>query len=237
MGRAHEVRAKSMAQTAAARSALFMRASKEIYMAAKSGVPDPNSNLALRSVIDKYKGQNVTKDVIERAIKKAAGGEEENYISGRYEGYGPGNVSIIVDSLTSNVRRAFDSIRNVFNKKGGHLGSQGSVSFNFKEVGLIEFVGSNIDEVEEALILADIDLDEVKLDDDLIVVTVEKTALMQAKKCLMEIGIQEFSTCEITMLPLDTVTLEGEDKEKFEELLAMLDELEDVQEVYHNAKL
>ena len=119
MGRAHEVRAKKMAATSAAKSALYMRASKEIYMAAKSGEPDPNSNLALRAVLEKYKGQGVTKDVIERAINKAKGGEVTAYEAGRYEGYGPGNVAIIVDTLTDNVRRAYDSVRMCFNKKGG----------------------------------------------------------------------------------------------------------------------
>ena len=117
MGRAHEVRAKKMAATSAAKSALYMRASKEIYMAAKSGEPDPNSNLALRAVLEKYKGQGVTKDVIERAINKAKGGEKVAYESGRYEGYGPSNVAIIVDTLTDNVRRAYDSVRMCFNKK------------------------------------------------------------------------------------------------------------------------
>ena len=100
MGRAHEVRAKKMAATSAAKSALYMRASKEIYMAAKSGEPDPNSNLALRAVLEKYKGQGVTKEVIERAINKAKGGEVTAYEAGRYEGFGPGSSAIIVDTLT-----------------------------------------------------------------------------------------------------------------------------------------
>ena len=106
MGRHFEVRAKAMAQTAAKKTALYTRASKEVYMAAKSGVPNPDSNLALRSAIDKWKGQSVPKDVIERAIKKAIGGDTENYIEGRYEAFGPGGSYIIVDSLTDNVNRA-----------------------------------------------------------------------------------------------------------------------------------
>ena len=234
MGRAHEVRAKKMAATSAAKSALYMRASKEIYMAAKSGEPDPNANLALRAVIDKYKGQGVTKEVMERAIAKAKGGEVTAYEAGRYEGFGPGNVSIIVDTLTDNVRRAYDSVRTCFNKRGGHLGTPGSVSFNFTEVGYITFVGDDVDGVTEALVLGDVLVEDVAQDEDLIVVKVEKTDLMKAKTCLNEAGYNEFEQCEITMLPNDEITLTGEDAEKFQSLLDMLDEVEDVQNVYHN---
>ena len=234
MGRAHEVRAKKMAATSAAKSALYMRASKEIYMAAKSGEPDPNANLALRAVIDKYKGQGVTKEVMERAIAKAKGGEVTAYEAGRYEGFGPGNVSIIVDTLTDNVRRAYDSVRTCFNKRGGHLGTPGSVSFNFTEVGYITFVGDDVDGVTEALVLGDVLVEDVAQDEDLIVVKVEKTDLMKAKNCLNEAGYNEFEQCEITMLPNDEITLTGEDAEKFQSLLDMLDEVEDVQNVYHN---
>ena len=130
MGRAHEVRAKAMAATAAKRSALFMRASKEIYMAAKSGEPDPAMNLALRSAIEKWRGQNVTKDVIDRAIQKAKGGSAEAYTAGRYEAFGPGGSLFIVDTLTDNTNRALTEVRTAITKKGGHLGS---VIFNFSE--------------------------------------------------------------------------------------------------------
>ena len=151
MGRAHEVRAKAMAATAAARSALFMRASKEIYMAAKSGVPDPDSNLALRSAIEKWKSQHVTKEVIERAIQKAKGGSAESYEQGRYEAFGPGGSLFIVDTLTDNTNRALTSVRTAITKKGGHMGS---VKFNFTETGIFAFKGTNRDEIEETLILS-----------------------------------------------------------------------------------
>ena len=236
MGRAHEVRAKKMAATSAAKSALYMRASKEIYIAAKSGVPDPNGNLALRSVLEKYKGQNIPRDVIDRAIKKAAGGDTENYEAGRYEGFGPGSTWLIVDTLSNNVRRAFDEVRNCFNKRGGHLGTPGSVSFNFTEAGIIVFEGNNRDEVEETLILSDVDVNEVTLDEGLIEVNVSPTAFQQAKDCLNDMGITEFETCEITMIPNEYVTVTGEDAIKMRGLLDMLDEAEDVQAVYHNAQ-
>ena len=235
MGRAHEVRAKAMAATAAARSALFMRASKEIYMAAKSGVPDPDSNLALRSAIEKWKSQHVTKDVIERAIQKAKGGSAESYEEGRYEAFGPGGSLFIIDTLTDNSNRALVEVRTTITKKGGHLGS---TIFNFTQVGLLAFNGSNRDEVEETLILSDVDVQEVTEEDGIIEVIVAPEAFAQAREVLNGMGVTEFETAEITFLPNDPVELtDPEDKRKFEELCDMLDELQDVQNVYHNVKL
>ena len=236
MGRAHEVRAKAMAATAAARSALFMRASKEIYMAAKSGVPDPDSNLALRSAIEKWKGQHVTKDVIERAIQKAKGGSAESYEQGRYEAFGPGGSLFIIDTLTDNTNRALVEVRTTITKKGGHMGS---TIFNFTETGVFDFKGENRDEVEETLILSDVDVREVTLEDGEIEVLVEPSAFAQAREVLTkDLGVKEFDTAEIAFLANDPVEItDPEDLRKFNELCDMLDELQDVQNVYHNVKL
>ena len=232
MGRAHEVRAKAMAATAAKRSALFNRASKEIYMAAKSGEPDPSMNLALRSAIEKWRSQNVTKDVIDRAIQKAKGGSAESYTQGRYEAFGPGGSLLIVDSLTDNSNRALVEIRTAITKKGGHLGS---TIFNFTETGVFDFNGTNRDEVEETLILSDVDVREVTLEDGVISVLVEPHAFAQARDVLSGMGITEFITSEISFLPNDPIELtDPEDQRKFTELMDMLDELEDVQNVYTN---
>ena len=234
MGRAHEVRAKAMAATAAKRSALFNRASKEIYMAAKSGEPDPSMNLALRSAIEKWRSQNVTREVIDRAIQKAKGGSAESYTQGRYEAFGPGGSLLIVDSLTDNSNRALVEIRSAITKKGGHLGS---TVFNFTETGVFDFNGTNRDEVEETLILSDVDVREVTLEDGVISVLVEPHAFAQARDVLAGMGISEFITSEITFLPNDPIELtDPEDKRKFTELLDMLDDVEDVQNVYHNVK-
>ena len=235
MGRAHEVRAKAMAATAAARSALFMRASKEIYMAASRGVPDPDSNLALRSAIEKWKSQHVTKDVIERAIQKAKGGSAESYEEGRYEAFGPGGSLFIIDTLTDNTNRALVEVRTSVTKKGGHLGS---VIFNFYQAGLFAFKGNNRDEVEEALILGDVDVQEVTEEEGEIEVVTAPEAFAKAREVLGELGITEFDTAEVTFLPNEYVEItDPEDKRKFEELCDMLDELQDVQNVYHNVKL
>ena len=234
MGRAHEVRAKAMAATAAARSALFMRASKEIYMAAKSGVPDPDSNLALRSAIEKWKAQHVTKDVIERAIQKAKGGNAESYEEGRYEAFGPGGSLFIIDTLTDNTNRALVEVRTTISKKGGHLGS---VAFNFYQAGLFAFKGENRDEVEETLILSDVDVQEVTYEDGEIEVVTAPEAFAQAREVLNEMGITEFDTAEVTYLPNEYVEItDPEERRKFDELCDMLDELQDVQNVYHNVK-
>ena len=235
MGRHFEVRAAAMAASAAKKSAMYMRASKEIYMAAKSGVPDPDSNLALRSAIEKYR-KSCPKDVIERAIKKAQGGEATSYIAGRYEAFGPGGSYLIVDTLTDNVNRALVNVRTAITRKGGHLGS---VIYNFTQAGVLDFKGDEAlrDKVEETLILGDVDVREITYDDGYIEVIVDPSSFTKAKEELNGIGINDFETAEVTFLPNEKITLEGEDKEKFQNLLDALDEVEDVQEVYHNVEL
>ena len=235
MGRHFEVRAAAMAASAAKKSAMYMRASKEIYMAAKSGVPDPDSNLALRSAIEKYR-KSCPKDVIERAIKKAQGGEATSYIAGRYEAFGPGGSYLIVDTLTDNVNRALVNVRTAITRKGGHLGS---VIYNFSQAGVLDFKGDEAlrDKVEETLILGDVDVKEITYAGGYIEVIVDPSSFTKAKEELNGIGINDFETAEVTFLPNEKITLEGEDKEKFQHLLDALDEVEDVQEVYHNVEL
>ena len=234
MGRAYQVRASSMAATAAKRSALFMRASREIYMAAKSGTPDPESNLPLRSAIDKYRALNVTRDVIDRAIKKATGGEVEAYNAGRYEAFGPGGCYLIVDTLTDNINRAISEVRSSITKRNGKMGS---VLFNFTEYGQLVFLGQQQAVVEEQLILGDVDVKHIHVNGDQLEVLVAPTSFAQAKKILESMGVQSFIASEITLIPNDTVTLEGENLQLFKQLLDVLDELQDVQNVYHNVEL
>ncbi len=232
MGRHFEVRAAAMAATAKAKSAIYMRASKEIYAAAKSGEPDPNSNLALRSAIEKYR-KTCPKDVIERAIEKAKGGDTVSYIPGRYEFFGPGNSYVIIDTLTDNVNRAFVGVRTIVTRKGGKLGT---VNYNFQYLGIIDFKGENRDEVEESLILNDVDVQSVDLEDGEIEVRVTPSDLDKAKKVLNDMGITDFDTCESTMVPNEWISLEGDDLTHFKNMLADLDESEDVQAVYHNVE-
>lgn len=230
MGRHFEVRAASMAASAKAKSAIYMRASKEIYAAAKSGEPDPNSNLALRSAIEKYRKQ-CPKDVIERAIEKAKGGSAEAYEAGRYEFFGPGNSYVIVDTLTDNTNRALVSVRTILTRKGGKMGT---VNYNFEWKGVLDFKGENVTEVEEALILGDVDVSSVTLEDGEIEALVAPGDLHKAQDVLKDLGITDFDTAEATFVANEYITLEGDDLERFKKMLDELDECEDVQAVYHN---
>ncbi len=234
MGRHFEVRAASMAATAKKKSALYMRASKEIYMAAKRGVPDPNSNLALRSAIDKYR-KTCPKDVIDRAIKKAQGGDATSYIEGRYEALGPAGTLLIVDTLSDNSNRALVNVRTIITKKGGQLGS---VSYNFEHVGVLAFKYSGSEEaLEENLILNDVDVREINNEDGEVEILVAPNDFEKAKEALKSLDVTDFEVAEVTMMANDKITLEGEELKKFQELLDQLDDCEDVQNVYHNVEL
>ena len=238
MGRHFEVRAKSMQATAAKKSALNMRASKEVYMAAKSGVPDPSANLALRSVIEKWKSQGAPKEVIDRAIKKAAGGEMTTYISGRYEAFGPGGTYIVVDALTDNVNRAISEIRAAITKKDGKMTS---VIFNFTEFGNLVFkAGACLADIEETLILGDVDLQEIiDLKNGMIQCLVNPSDLGKARDLIKEnFNVEEFELAQIMLIPNETVAIaDKEEHDKLVALLDVLDELEDVQDVYHNCDI
>lgn len=233
MGRHFEVRAAAMAGTAAKKSALNLRASKEIYLAAKSG-DNPTSNLALKGAIDKYKGQGVPRDVIERAIKKAGGSEAVAYIPGRYEIKGPGNSQIVVDTLTDNVNRAIAEINTAVKRTHATLTK---VAYNFTEVGLFAFTFSDEEQLEEALVLADIDVSDLTREEDVVQLLVNPSDFAKTRVTLNELGIEEFKISEIRMIANETITLDGEEKEVFLRLVNHLEEIEDVQEVYHNVEL
>ena len=194
----------------------------------------PNSNLALRAAIDKYRKQ-CPKDVIDRAIKKAQGGEATNYIEGRYEAYGPAGTYLIIDTLSDNSNRALVNVRTIITRKGGHLGD---VSYNFEQVGVLDFKFDGTEEsLEEILVLGDVDVKEITLEDGIAEVIVDPSSFDKAKAVLQENGVSDYEFAEVTMRANDNVTLEGEDLTKFKELLDMLDDCEDVQNIYHNVDL
>lgn len=234
MGRHFEVRAAAMAATAKAKSAIYMRASKEIYAAAKKGIPDPASNLALRSAIEKYR-KSCPRDVIERAIEKAKGGDSVAYIEGRYEFFGPGGSLIIVDTMSDNGNRALTEVRTIVTRKGG---KPGSVLYNFEMKSLIDLKGDEKarDAIEEGLILGDVDVTSVTYEDGYVEITAAPTDLEKAKDALKGLGYDDFETAEVTFVPNDYVTLEGDDLEHFKKMMAELNECEDVQNVYHNVE-
>ncbi len=237
MGRAHEVRAKAMAATAAKKSKLYSIYAKEIIKAAKSN-PDPASNDVLRRVIEKAKREQVPADVINRNIDKAKKGEGENYDIVEYEAFAQGGSNLIVKCLTDNPNRTISFVKTVFNKCGAKMAGQNSVSFMYEHLGVVGIKGHSEDEVMEALINADVDANDIELEDDMVVVYTEVSELNNAKKALEDAfpGIT-FEIDEISYFANDTIKLEGEEKEKFERLLEMLDDLDDVSNVYHNVEL
>jgi YebC/PmpR family DNA-binding regulatory protein len=234
MGRHFEVRAASMAATAKQKSAIYMRASKEIYMAAKRGIPDPSANLALRSAIEKYR-KSCPRDVIDRAVKKAQGGDATNYIEGTYEAFGPCGSLLIVETLTDNSNRALVNVRTIITRKGGHLGS---VGYNFENAGLLDFEysGEKAD-LEDNLILGDVDVKEISLEDGIAEIVVNPSDFDKAKEILTGMGITDFEVAQVTKIANERISLEGEELTRFKELLSQLDECEDVQAVYHNVDL
>jgi YebC/PmpR family DNA-binding regulatory protein len=239
MGRAFEVRKVAMAKTAATKSKLYAKYGKEIYMAAKSGSPDPESNQSLKRIIEKAKKEQVTADIIKRAIDKAKGGSDENYTSVRYEGFGPGTSLIIVECLTDNVNRTISEVRNCFTKTGGKIGLTGSVAHQFNHYAVLSVPNMTEDEALEILVLNDLDLKDIESDEEMVTIYSEASDYNIIRTAFLDANPEiEFDTDEIMWLPMMETELSSEDeKEKFDRLLAMLDEIDDVQEVYHNVKL
>ena len=238
MGRAHEVRAASMAKTAAMKSKLYAKYGKEIFMAAKSGDPDPNTNLSLRKVIEKAKKENVPADVIKRAIDKAKGNNNLNYTEMRYEGMGPGNVMMVVDCMTDNTNRTYTEVRTAFNKCGGSLGNSGPAMFMFQRLGQLVFEGMTEDETLEALLMGDANPKDVVVEDDLVTVTCEPADYEGCRDAIKAANEEiEFIQSGVTFVPNTYVELDEEKKAKFERLIDMLNDLDDVDAVYHNADM
>lgn len=238
MGRAHEVRAAAMAKTAAMKTKVYSRYGKEIYIAAKSGVPDPEMNLTLRSKIKEAKANQVPADVIKRAIEKAKGGSTESYDSLRYEGIGPNGATIIVDCLTDNSNRTIASMNQCFNKSHCKLGVKGSVSFNYDNLGVLEFNYEDDEKMLDTLIEADVNVEDIELEDGLMTVYVTPSDLHKAQEAIDAlIPDCEYTVCAIKMIPQEYVKLEDEhDKELWNRLLTLLDEVDDVQEIFHNVE-
>lgn len=239
MGRAHEVRKVAMAKTAAAKSKLYAKYGKEIYMAAKAGTPDPDSNQALKRIIEKAKKEQVTADIIKRSIEKAKGGSDENYSEARYEGFGPGNSLIIVECLTENVNRTISEVRNAFTKTGGKLGISGSVVHQFNHQAVFTMPDITEDELLEILIMNDLDVSDIEVEEDAITIFGAATDYYAIHTAISDAKPEmDFITEQIMWLPIMQSDFDQqEDRDKFDRLIQMLDELDDVQDVYHNITL
>lgn len=239
MGRIFEKRKHSIFKTAAQNSKLYSKYSKQLYMAAKKGVPDPDANPVLRSFVERAKKENVPSHVIEKAIQKAAAGTGgEDFQPARYEGFGPGGALVIIDCLTDNNTRTISEIRSCFTKTGSKLAANGSVAMSFDHLAVFSFKGDNEEKVLEALFAADVAVEEVECKDDAITVFAPPTEFYKAKTALLEAFPDlELEVQEITFLPQATKTLSGEDLALFERFLGMLNDCDDVQEINHNVYL
>ena len=218
-------------------SKIYAKFGIEIYAAAKSGEPDPHANQKLRFVIERAKTYNVPKHIIDRAIEKAKGSGDETFQELRYEGFGPNGSMVIVDALTNNVNRTASDVRAAFGKNGGNMGVSGAVSYMFDNTALFGFTGEDADEILEYLMDKEIDVRDVVDEEGQIIVYGEPEDFNAIQEALKEKGITEFSVTEMQMIPQNEVTLTGDDLEKFEKMIDVLDELEDVQQVYHNVEL
>ena len=237
MGRAFEVRKHAMAKTAAAKTKLYSRYGKEIYMSAK-GNPDPEINDELKRMIEKAKKDQIPNDVINRAIEKAKGGSGENYTSVRYEGFGPSNSLFIVECLTDNVNRTISEVRNCFTKSNSKLGVSGSVSHMFNEQAVFAIKDVTEDEILEIVIENDIDVLEIEGDENGVSLYGHSTDYNKIRKALLKANPDfDLVTDEIMWIPMLEVEItKNEDQELFEKLMNMLEEVDDVQNVYHNVK-
>lgn len=221
----------------AKRGKLFTRIIREITVAARSGLPDPAANPRLRLAVDKGLNANMSKDTIDRAIKRGAGGEEGVvYDEIRYEGYGPGGVAVMVDCMTDNRNRTVAEVRHAFSKCGGNLGTSGSVAFQFTETGVISYpAGTDADKVMEVALEAGAD-DLVEYDDGSLDVLSGPDAFAAVRDALAAAGL-EAETAEVTMRAGNTVSLGLDDAKSMVKLLEMLEDLDDTQNVYSNADI
>ncbi|MGE7919670.1 YebC/PmpR family DNA-binding transcriptional regulator [Viridibacillus sp. NPDC093762] len=210
---------------------------REIYVAAKQGEPNPESNGALKVVLERAKTYSVPKHIIDRAIDKAKGGGDENFDELRYEGFGPNGSMVIVDALTNNVNRTAADVRATYGKNNGNMGVSGSVAYMFDPTAVFGIEGKEAEEVLEMLIEADVDVRDVFDEGEATIIYAEPSQFNAVQEALKAQGITEFTVAELTMLPQTEIQLTGDDLAKFEKLIDALEELDDVQQVYHNVEL
>ena len=222
----------------AKRGKMFTKIIREISVAARSGGGDPANNPRLRTALDKGLGANMSKDVLERAIKKATGElEGVNYEEIRYEGYAPGGVAVIVDCLTDNKVRTVADVRHAFGKFGGNLGTDGSVAFMFNKTGVLSFApGADEDAVTEAAIEAGADDVVVYPDNGAIDVLTSPDACEAVKAAMLAAGLEP-AQAEVTWRADNDIAVSGETAQQVVKLLDWLEDLDDVQNVYSNAEL
>ena len=238
MGRAYEVRKASIQKTGAARGKVYTTFAKEIYLAAKKGIPEIDANVNLKRLVEKAKRNQVPSDIITRAIEKAKGVGGEDYHEVIYEGFGPGASTLIIKTLTDNVNRTVGEVRAAFNKVNKSLGVTNSVSYNYDYVGVLSFKSEKSEEIFEELLNNGIEIIDFEEEDNYINITSNPRDFDKVKDVVEKIipnVVYEIE--EIGMFAKEKITLEGEDKEIFEKLYNMLDNIDDVTEIYHNVDI
>ncbi|HPY67151.1 MAG TPA: YebC/PmpR family DNA-binding transcriptional regulator [Bacteroidales bacterium] len=220
----------------AKRGKIFTKIIKEIIIAAKEGGGDPDTNPSLRLAIQNAKGVNMPKDNIERAIKKAAGEDSVNYLETTFEGYAPNGIAVFVECLTDNNNRTVASVRAAFNKHGGNLGTNGSLSFLFDSKGIFTIKNEGIDAEEMGLEMIDAGAEDFEVDDEIITITCPKENFGNVSKKLGEMGIEPEES-GLKRVPNTTKTLDIESAKKVLKFIEVLEDDDDVQNVYHNLEI
>ncbi len=237
MGRFPNI-AAAKAKTGAAKGKLYGMYAKEIYQTAKNGGITPEGNPSLKRLIEKAKKDQVPSDVIKRAIDKVSSGAGEDYETLTYEIFGPAGSTLMVKCLTDNVNRSVSDLRAVINKCHVKMGAMGSVSYMYDNLCVVGFNGLSEEQVMNALIENDVDFVDLEVDENQIIIYGTPQDLFKIKTAITSIKSDiEFTIDEISLLPKERITLDGENLEEFNRLLNMLDEVDDVQNVYHNVSL
>ena len=238
MGRAYEVRKASIQKTGAAKAKLYTNYAKEIYLAAKKGSPDVESNISLKRLVEKAKKEQVPSAIINRAIEKAKGVGGEDYEVVTYEGFGPGASTLIIRTLTDNVNRTVGMVRAAFNKVHKSLGVTNSVAYNYDYLAILSVKTDQYEEIFNALLENGIEPVDFETEEGEVVITVNPTDHNKTKDVIEALipGV-EYELDEEGMYAKDKVTLEGEDLELFQRLIGLLDEIDDVTDIYHNVNL
>ena len=237
MGRFPNI-AAAKAKTGAARGKLYGMYAKEIYLVAKNGGTTPEGNPSLKRLIEKAKKEQVPSDIIKRAIDKVNSGVGENYETVTYEVFGPAGSTLMVECLTDNVNRSVSDLRAVINKGHVKMGAMGSVAYMYDNLCVVGFKGLTEEQVMDALIEEGIDFVDLETEGDQINIYGEPQDLFRIKEAISKVLPNvDFEIDEISMLPKERITIEGEDLEVFNKMLTMLDEVDDVQNVYHNVNL
>lgn len=238
MGRAYEVRKASIQKNGAVKAKLYSNYAKEIYLIAKKGSCDIEANVNLKRIVEKAKREQVPNDIINRAIDKAKGAGTEDYTEVVYEGFGPGASTFIIKTLTDNVNRTVGFVRAAFNKVNKSLGVTNSVSYNYDYLAIVSFNSDKGEEIFESILNDGIELVDYIAKDGVITIYSNPSDVHKIKDILEKIIPNiDYNYDEVGMYPKEEITLSGEDKEVFDKLYNMLDDIDDVTAIYTNVKM